>query len=60
MPRARGPRTHIRSPRPYNGVVGPERRATDVVPLMLVEMHTVEMVAQSAAMWMFYCQPKLI
>jgi hypothetical protein len=51
---------HIRSPRPYNAVVGPERRATDVVPRIQVEMHTVEMVAQNAAMWTFHCQPKLI
>jgi manganese oxidase len=29
--------------------------ATDVVPLMLAEMHTVDMLAENPGMWMFHC-----
>jgi len=32
-----------------------DERATDVVPLMPAEMHTVDMVADNPGMWMFHC-----
>jgi FtsP/CotA-like multicopper oxidase with cupredoxin domain len=32
-----------------------DERATDVVPLMPAEMHTVDMVAENPGMWMFHC-----
>jgi manganese oxidase len=32
-----------------------DERATDVVPLLPAEMHTVDMVAENPGMWMFHC-----
>jgi FtsP/CotA-like multicopper oxidase with cupredoxin domain len=32
-----------------------DQRATDVVPLLPAEMHTVDMVAENPGMWMFHC-----
>ena len=39
----------------HANTVTQDERATDVVPLMPAEMHTVDMTADNPGMWMFHC-----